>query len=218
MIEAIADHELGEILIRTAVREDWKYVIDRAHQFRKRFNFVPMQGLLDCIERKSVFVAELNGQRCGYILTTGGIRTPITVRHNAVEQELWRNKLGRLWMSTAARYAKALGQLPGVKKQPCMITRTRADRADQIVVNAITGGRLQGCDPAGKSGHVVTIWHHDLRTVPEFIEAEASPGIILAKTSIIQPETKVCGSTNLTRSADLLPETSREPSAMLLPS
>lgn len=155
------DTQLGVTSIKTAVSGDFEYVLGQSYKFRKRFNFVPARCLRDLIDARQVFVARLNGQPAGYILTTAGLTRPLVVRHNCVEQELWQRGLGHAWMSAAVAHAQALALSVG-KPHKVMVTRTRADRKDQIVVNAATGGTLVGCDQAGASGHVVTIWHHQL--------------------------------------------------------
>mgnify|MGYP001824079754 CR=1 FL=1 len=142
----------GLVCIRTADETDVQYVLDRARKWSNEVGFIPASGMELLLSEGRGLVAEVNGELAGYLLTSGGLRTPLVVRHNTVEEALWEHGVGGVLM-------RAVLDWSAWTKRPRVLVRTRVDLLRQANINASLGGIVLGTDQnVGKRLKPVEIW------------------------------------------------------------
>lgn len=142
--------------IRSASLADLKYVISRAKLWTGRLGFMPRRNLQELIERGQGAILEINNERAGYLLWSGGILRAPTLRHVAIEEELWCRGIG-----TAA--CKHLAGEVAAHGWSTLTIRTREDIEPQRKINAAIGAQVIGHDEhVGTRGHRVEIWRANL--------------------------------------------------------
>lgn len=176
----------ADLLVRTANQHDVAYVLDRAARWKHRVGFLPASALENAIGRGWVWISEIDGQRAGHTLITGGRRVPYVLRQNCVEQDLWGRGLGTVWTSIFLAYAKLTS--------PATIAtvRTRHDIIEQTIINASTGGRPVAVDEPRKTarGCSVVTWAWMLSQRPR--KAPRVVGNRTITTELVQPLLSGC--------------------------
>jgi len=153
--------EVGDelLLVETAVPMDLKFILDRAKQWNQELGFIPAAGIETLIKEGRCLIACVNGDPAGYILTSGGFRTPLVVRHNTVEESLWSRGIGKALVKCVLHWSRWT-------KRSHLLIRTRQDIARQRAINENLGGIVLGHDPhVGVRGKLVDIWRVDREPV-----------------------------------------------------
>lgn len=132
--------------------------LERAHKWRRNVGWLPRGAIQTNIERGWVWRLELDGQDAGHIMTSGGFRTPHTLRHNCIDEELWRNGIGSMMVRTWLAWS-ALTSAHAIAR-----VRTRADLTAQTQINLHTGFHAVAVDPPRKTTrHSVVTWERTTR-------------------------------------------------------
>lgn len=138
--------------ISTSIEDDLRFILDRAKLWSNELGFIPAEGIRKLMEEGRSLTLRVNGDRAGYILTSGGIRQPLVIRHNTVEQDLWDSGLGRQLMKAVVSWAGWTGR-------DSVLCRTRKDIARQVSINHRMRGFILGEDPhVGQRGEPVEVW------------------------------------------------------------
>jgi hypothetical protein len=138
--------------IDTAVEDDWRFIIDRAKKWSNEQGFIPSEGILTLIHEGRGLLLRINDEPAGYILTSGGMRRPLIVRHNTVEESLWNAGLGSELMRAVLKWSLW-------SKRDFILVRTRRDVARQVSINKRLRGLIVGEDQnLGQRGERVDIW------------------------------------------------------------
>lgn len=138
--------------VQTASRTDVQYVLDRARKWSNEVGFIPAQGIETLIEEGRCLVARMNGERCGYLLTSGGFLRPLVVRHNTIEEDLWSQGLGTSLMASVLSWARWT-------KRGHVLVRTRRDIEHQVKINRHLAGGIVDTDVhVGERGQPVDLW------------------------------------------------------------
>jgi hypothetical protein len=129
------------------------YIIDRARQHVNSQGFIPATNIEAHVRRNQIWLADIGGQAAGYIFSSGGIRKPLVLRHNTVEEELWDRGLGTAFAAWLVDFAATATPFTE------MYIRTRRDLVRQIAINAAVGGAVcSTLQHVGCRGHAVDVW------------------------------------------------------------
>jgi len=114
-------------------------------------------------------MAHINGQAAGYMITTGGTRKPLVLRHNTVEEELWSRGIGTALVESLLEWTALWSPHPIIE------VRTRRLILPQEVINARVGGLV--CSSGlmiGVRGQPVDTWRVPL-TCSSRVEQDVPP-------------------------------------------
>lgn len=151
-------------VIRTAAVDDLKFMLSRAKIWSNELGFIPASGMETLVKEGRGLVLEVNGERAGYILTSGGLRKPMVIRHNTVDVDLWNGGFGRDLVKAVLDWSLWTGR-------HTVLCRTRRDLVRQRSINATLGGYVLGSDDSiGKRGEPVDVW--SLSRVPTLFRSE----------------------------------------------
>lgn len=150
----VLDDNLGRTgaQVRTATEGDFEYILDRSRKWSNEQGFIPAKGMELLITEGRGLILEVNGDRAGYLLTSGGIRRPIVVRHNTIEEDLWSHGFGTLLMRAVLKWSLW-------SRRHFVLVRTRADLVRQTAINTRLRGFVLGQDKSiGVREQPVNIW------------------------------------------------------------
>ena len=194
--------------VRTAASGDLLYILDRAKLHVNAQGFITRGNLAEHVRRGQVWIIDVNGEAAGYVFASGGLRRPMVLRHNTVEEELWSQGLGRAFTEWWLRFAAEHTPFRQV------YIRTRRDLVRQISINRAVGAKVVSTvNHIGCRGHAVDIWSASLRSQFEFPPAAVPHGSV----PCLRKRSQVIGLFRLPRrraqlrlgSADATHETSR---------
>lgn len=152
----LSDH--STLTIRTAKATQAAAVLERAHRWRNNVGWLPRGAIVTNLERGWVWEALIDNQPAGHVMLSGGLRSPYTLRHNCIEEDLWNRGLG----STLTRVYLAYARLTSA--HTIARVRTRADIAAQTAINIRLGAVAAAVDPPRKTTrHSVVTWHRKTR-------------------------------------------------------
>lgn len=139
-------------LIRTSAEGDLVFMLDRARKWSNELGFIPAEGMRKLVQEGRGLTLSFNGELAGYILTSGGLRRPLVVRHNTIEEDLWNHGLGEALMRAVLGWSRW-------SRRHYMLVRTRSDLTRQTAINKRMRGFILGSDEQiGKREHPVNIW------------------------------------------------------------
>jgi GNAT superfamily N-acetyltransferase len=142
------------IEIETATAEDTAYIMSQAEKYKRTQGFIPLNTFPHWIERGSMLICKLNGQRAGYVASSGGLYKPAIIRHNTVDAELWGQGYGTAWMEAVKQWAAEC------TKFSHMGMRTRSDIIPQLAINHTIGGQIVALDRSihTRKNEIITVW------------------------------------------------------------
>lgn len=155
--------DCSQLTIRNAAVSDLRYVIDQQKRWSNQVGFIRKSNLEQLVERGTIYIPEINGQTCGVVICSGGIRCAACLRTNIVERELWENGLGKQfceWLRTQVP-ARTWGGYRVI---------TRRDLQRQASINRSLGGVISTTREGGARGVAVDEWW-----VPTITPAEGLP-------------------------------------------
>lgn len=162
-----AEYLAGDLEVKTATETDFPYILDRSKLWSNQQGFIPAEGMRKLVEEGRGLICRVNGERAGYLLTSGGIRRPLVVRHNTVEESLWSCGVGCQLMRAVLEWSLW-------SRRHFVLVRTRADLARQTAINVKLRGLILGQDETiGKREQPVNIW--SVPTVPTLFRSEPIP-------------------------------------------
>lgn len=151
-------------VVHTSTPDDFTFILDRSRKWSNEQGFIPAEGMRQLIDEGRGLTLWINGERAGYILTSGGIRRPLIVRHNTIEEDLWSQGFGTLLMRAVLKWSTW-------SRRHFVLVRTRADLVRQTAINAKLKGFVLGQDPEiGAREQPVNIW--SVPNVPTLFQSD----------------------------------------------
>ena len=110
-------------------RLDFSFILSQSNLYRNEQGFIPKSALEKFGNEGRIYVFSINDFAAGYLLTTGGRRSPLVVRHNTIVRELWSHGYGKKIMQGLRNLASLYTPFDFMK------VRTRSDLTHQIAIN-----------------------------------------------------------------------------------